>query len=108
MRGPAEARADLHPRLLTSGMRVDLHLHTSASFDSKVEPQAVAERCMKLGLSPIFVTDHNTIDGALRLRSEMPGLEVVVGQEISTTRGEIIGLFLDRAVPAGLEPADAV
>jgi predicted metal-dependent phosphoesterase TrpH len=82
-------------------VRVDLHLHTSASFDCRVAPERMARRCAALGLRPIFVTDHDTLDGALALRSLHPD-EVVVGQEIATRDGELIGLFLSAPVPPGL------
>jgi predicted metal-dependent phosphoesterase TrpH len=59
-----------------------------------------------LGLSPVFLTDHDTIDGALKLRA--PGVRVVVGEEIVTTEGELIGLFLTERVPTGLSSEDAV
>jgi predicted metal-dependent phosphoesterase TrpH len=89
-------------------VRVDLHVHTAASFDCQSAPIQVARRSQRLGLGPVFVTDHDTIEGALRLRTEAPDLEVVVGQEITTTHGELIGLFLQEAIPSGLEPAEAV
>ncbi|HUY24988.1 MAG TPA: PHP domain-containing protein [Candidatus Saccharimonadales bacterium] len=89
-------------------IRVDLHIHTSASFDCQSDPVQVAKRCRSLGLAPIFVTDHDSIEGALRMRKEVEDVEVVIGQEITTTRGELIGLFLNEAVPGGLEPGDAV
>jgi predicted metal-dependent phosphoesterase TrpH len=85
-----------------------MHVHTSASFDCRSEPLQVARRSQKLGLGPVFVTDHDTIDGALQMRAQAPEVEVVVGQEISTARGELIGLFLGETIPAGLEPAEAV
>jgi predicted metal-dependent phosphoesterase TrpH len=87
-------------------IRVDLHVHSSASFDCKIEPERVAARCRQLGLSPVFLTDHDTIDGALKLRAA--GVRVVVGEEIVTTEGELIGLFLTERVPTGLSSKDAV
>jgi predicted metal-dependent phosphoesterase TrpH len=60
-----------------------------------------------MGLDPIFVTDHDTIEGALRIRQDQPR-RVVVGQEIATTEGELIGLFLERPIPARLAPEAAV
>ena len=85
-------------------IRVDLHVHSSASFDCKVEPEQVAARCRRLGLGPVFLTDHDSIEGALGLRS----LErVVVGEEVMTTAGELMGLFLVERVPAGLAPREA-
>jgi len=107
--GPPNWSARLLPTRIPSALvRVDLHVHTSASFDCEVEPLQVARRCHSLGLGPVFITDHDTIDGGLRIRSEAPAIEVVIGQEITTTRGELIGLFLERPIPAGMEPAEAV
>jgi predicted metal-dependent phosphoesterase TrpH len=59
-----------------------------------------------LGLSPVFLTDHDTIDGALKLRAA--DVRVVVGEEIATADGELIGLFLNEAIPAGLPAREAV
>jgi predicted metal-dependent phosphoesterase TrpH len=87
-------------------VRIDLHLHSSASFDSRVSPPEIARRCQRLGLSPIVITDHDTIDGALSLRAA--GENVIVGQEILTSEGELIGLFLRETVPKRLPPEEAV
>jgi predicted metal-dependent phosphoesterase TrpH len=87
-------------------VRVDLHLHSSASFDCRVPPLEVARRCGQLGLSPIFLTDHEGIDGAQALLEA--GHAAVVGQEILTTEGEMIGLFLKNAVPSHLSPEETV
>src|SRR2546425_458321 len=87
-------------------VRVDLHLHSSASADSRVEPARVAARCHQLGLSPIFLTDHGTIEGAVLLQA-IGRYRVVVGEEILTAGGEIIGLFLERQVEGGLTPREA-
>ena len=88
-------------------LRIDLHLHSSASLDCRVEPRAVLERCRRLGLDRIFLTDHNSIEGARQLRIREPDY-VLAGEEISTTEGELIGLFLEESVPAGLTPDEAV
>lgn len=87
-------------------IRVDLHVHTSASFDCSAEPEQVAERCRKLGLSPVFLTDHNTVAGAQRL-SEAGWTGVVAGEEVMTNEGELIGLFLTEAIPPGLTAVEA-
>jgi len=85
---------------------VDLHLHSSASFDCRVAPLEVARRCVQLGLSPIFLTDHDGIDGARALVEA--GTAAIVGEEILTTEGELIGLFLKEQVPARLSPEETV
>jgi predicted metal-dependent phosphoesterase TrpH len=87
-------------------VRFDLHLHSSASFDCRVPPLEVAARCRQLGLSPIFLTDHDVVDGARSLIEA--GEPAILGQEILTTEGELIGLFLKEAVPKRLSPEETV
>ena len=87
-------------------MKVDLHVHSAASFDCRVPPLEVARRCRQAGLSPIFLTDHEGIDGAQSLLEA--GQAVIVGQEILTSEGELIGLFLKEAVPSRLSPERTV
>lgn len=87
-------------------VRVDLHLHTSASHDCSAHPEHVFRQCQRLGLNPVFITDHDTVEGARALARAHPG-EVVIGEEITTTRGELIGLFLTTEIAAGMTPEDA-
>src|ERR1700732_5362717 len=86
--------------------RVDLHLHSAASFDCRVAPLEVARRCDQLGLSPVFLTDHDVVDGARALVEA--GRAAIVGEEIMTAEGELIGLFLKDLVPARLSPEETV
>ncbi len=95
----AQVRVNLRRALI----RVDLHVHSSASHDSKSEPERVAARCRRLGLSPVFLTDHDTTAGAARLQA-IGSERVVAGEEVMTDAGELIGLFLVRPVPRGLTP----
>jgi predicted metal-dependent phosphoesterase TrpH len=91
---------------------VDLHCHTSASFDSLASPSAVVRAAAARGLTHLLVTDHDRIDGALEAHaaamSEAPELTVIVGQEIRTTSGDLIGAFLQEAIQPGLSPAQAI
>jgi predicted metal-dependent phosphoesterase TrpH len=85
----------------------DLHVHTSASFDSLSQPAAVVHAAARRGLTHVAITDHETIDGALAARDAAPdGLVVIVGQEVRTTGGDMIGLYLERPVAAGLSVTD--
>jgi predicted metal-dependent phosphoesterase TrpH len=78
---------------------IDLHCHTSASFDSLANPASVVRAAAKRGLTHIAITDHDRIEGALRARDAAPeGLTVIVGEEIRTADGDLIALFLERAV----------
>ena len=87
-------------------MRVDMHVHSSASFDCQVDPLEVLKRCTRLGLGPVFLTDHETLAGAQKLAEH--GHQVVAGQEIATAEGDLIGLFLSRQVRQGLSMAATI
>ena len=88
-------------------LRVDLHMHTHFSHDSAAPSKSIVDRCLKTGLSCIAVTDHNTIAGALEVRGMAP-FPVIIGEEIKSSAGDIIGLFLKDEVPKGLSPMDTV
>jgi predicted metal-dependent phosphoesterase TrpH len=88
---------------------VDLHCHTSASFDSLASPRAVVAAAARRGLTHLAITDHDRIDGALAARDAAPGgLSVLVGEEIRTRDGDLIAIFLSRAVPPGLSAAETI
>lgn len=85
----------------------DLHSHSSASFDSLASPAKMVEKALRIGLTHLAITDHERIDGALRARDLAPdGLTVIIGEEVRTRAGDLIGLFLERAVPPGMSPAE--
>lgn len=65
------------------------------------------ERCLQVGIDCVAVADHNTIDGALRLREIAP-FKVIIAEEARTTAGEIMGLFLSERVPDGLSPTETM
>jgi predicted metal-dependent phosphoesterase TrpH len=86
----------------------DLHCHTSASFDSLSKPADVARVAAERGLTHLAITDHDRIDGALAARDAAPaGLTIIVGQEVRTTTGDLIALFVEEPIPPGLAPAEA-
>jgi predicted metal-dependent phosphoesterase TrpH len=93
-------------------MRVDLHCHTEASPDCITPIAAMPRRCLEQGISVQAITDHNDIWGAQRLQKivaehDVP-LQVIVGEEISTREGELIGLFLKERVEPHLSPEETV
>jgi predicted metal-dependent phosphoesterase TrpH len=88
---------------------IDLHCHTSASFDSLAAPAAVARAAAARGLTHLAITDHDRLDGALAARDAAPaGLAVIVGSEIRTLAGDLIGLFLERPIRPGLPATEAI
>ena len=88
-------------------LKADLHVHTHYSPDSEMSPQRLVSRCLQVGLSCVAVTDHNTIEGALEVRSIAPFM-VIVGEEVTSSEGEITGLFLKEAVPRDLTALETV
>ena len=87
-------------------LRIDLHLHSRFSPDSNTSLDALFQRCRELGLDRIALTDHHTAEGALELNRREPEL-VIVGEEVATTEGDIIGLFLTGSIPSWGTPEDA-
>lgn len=95
-------------------IRIDYHVHTSASPDARTSPREVVERALETGLGAVCVTDHDTIDGAVALAAiAPPGLRVVVGCEFTCAdRSHVIGLGLtapiaERRLPALLDALHA-
>lgn len=88
-------------------VRIDLHCHSSASFDGHVDPIRLVNLALERGLTHLAITDHDVIDGARGARDVAPaGLTVIVGQEARTTEGDLIALFVFEPVPSGLTPTE--
>jgi hypothetical protein len=88
---------------------IDLHCHTSASFDCLARPADVVRAATARGLTHLVVTDHDRIDGALAAREVAPaGLTVIIGEEVKTTEGDLIAAFLERAVAPGMTAVETV
>jgi predicted metal-dependent phosphoesterase TrpH len=91
----------------TKLIRVDLHNHTHYSPDSILSPRRFVREAQRRGLDVIAVTDHNTIHGALAVR-ELSDQPVIVGEEVKSADGEILGLFLSEEVPKGLPASETI
>jgi predicted metal-dependent phosphoesterase TrpH len=88
---------------------LDLHCHTSASFDSLASPAAVVRAAASRGLTHLAITDHERIDGALAARDAAPDeLTVIVGEEIRTIGGDLVAIFLEEAIPPGLSVPETI
>jgi predicted metal-dependent phosphoesterase TrpH len=85
-----------------------MHTHCEYSFDSRTPLEQQAEAIRAAGLDAVCATDHDTIEGALRLRELADGFRVIVGEEINSRDGEIIGLFLERVIPPGLSAEETI
>lgn len=87
--------------------KVDLHTHTVYSKDSLTRAADLIGRAKAVGLDRIAITEHNRLDGALAAKALDPEF-VIVGEEIMTTRGEIIAWYVREEVPRGLSPQETI
>ena len=99
-----------HPHLATpcrpGRVRVDLHSHTMWSGDSTSTPEEIEQAVVDAGIDVLCITDHNAVAGAVELADRLT-CRVVVGEELRTVAGEVIGLFLTERLPWGLSPPAA-
>lgn len=84
-------------------LQLEFHCHTHASKDSLTRPEDLIRVAHQKGLDRLVITDHNSIAGAKAAQTLDPEL-VIVGEEIMTTRGEILAAFVQEEIPAGLTP----
>lgn len=90
----------------------DFHVHTRFSRDSILSEEKLIRLALERGLTHLAVTNHNNVEGAMAVRDKVgelgldERLTVILGEEVSTSDGEVVGLFLQRTIPRGLT-ADA-
>lgn len=94
-------------------MKVDLHCHSEASYDCVTPLVEIPTQCQRENIQVQAITDHNEIWAAKAVKALVEQdpdckLIVIVGEEISTTAGEIIGLFLEEKIEPGLTPEETV
>ena len=90
--------------------KADIHIHSNHSDGLPRFPRSWSTFRHQTDLNVIAITDHNTIEGALFAQSlaELYDFEVIVGEEVSSREGHILGLFLTKTFRAGMSPADTV
>lgn len=82
-------------------LRVDMHVHTRASYDSLNDPDGILPAMDAAGIDRVVLTDHDELDLALRLQVRYPG-RVIAGEEVRTAEGpDLIGIFLTERIPRG-------
>lgn len=86
---------------------VEFHCHTYASKDSLTRPADLIAMARRKGIDRVIVTDHNSIAGAREAYGIDPEL-VIVGEEIMTTKGEILAAFVKEEVPPDLTPLETI
>jgi predicted metal-dependent phosphoesterase TrpH len=87
-------------------VRVDCHLHTAVSGDAVTSIDELAERVEQEQLDVVCITDHNVTAAAVAAAERGIGARVIVGEEIRTRDGDVIGLFLTERIPYVLPLAE--
>jgi hypothetical protein len=88
----------------------DIHMHTIYSYDGTASVLSVLKRARQAGLDVIAITDHDEIRGAIEaldLASKV-GIEVIPGVEITTADGDLLALFVQRAIKPGMSLIDTL
>jgi len=76
-------------------IKLDIHIHSSASPDSKSTPEQIFARAREVGLNTIGIADHGTVEGALQARKLSRDIRVLAGQEVLTKQGEVLVFNLE-------------
>jgi predicted metal-dependent phosphoesterase TrpH len=85
----------------------DLHVHTVYSSDSLITPRDLIFYAKRRGLNAVAVTDHNRLDGALKIAKETDFL-VIPGMEVSSSDGHIVALNINELIPRGLSAVETI
>ena len=96
--------------------KVDTHIHTKYSGNSKKipvipdcisRPEKILKYADKRGIDFLAITDHDTIRGGIETEKLAPS-RIIVGEEISTSDGELLGLFLNETIPPNLSAEESI
>ncbi len=87
--------------------KADFHIHSQYSMDCNTSLEQIIQSCQKKNINCIALADHGAIEGALKMKSIAP-FYVIVAEEVLTTEGEIMGMFLQELVPSGLSMEESI
>lgn len=83
-------------------LKIDFHVHTCYSRDCSTTLEEVVSYAKMKGLSGVAITDHDTVEGAIRLLKKDSGIIVIPGIEVSSDQGHILGINVTTRIPPGL------
>lgn len=90
-----------------SYLRVDFHVHTISSPDSLLKPEHLIKTARRKRVDRVVITDHNKIESAFSAKKIDPEL-IIIGEEIESTEGEFLAVFMKEAIPPGLKPEEVI
>lgn len=88
-------------------IKIEMHCHTRHSSDGFITEDQLGEVCKHKKIDCVCVSDHNSVAGALEY-SKSCSIKIIVGEEIRTLQGEIIGLFINEQIPPGLSLKETI
>ena len=88
-------------------VKADLHVHTIYSHDSLITLRDLVFYAKKRGLTAVAITDHDTVEGALKIAKETD-LLIIPGIEVSSCNGHIVALNVQESVPKGLSVEETI
>jgi len=90
--------------------KYEFHVHTIASKDSILTYPFILLLCKLKRIDGLAITDHNEIKNAIKYKKKLKkhNIDVVVGEEILTNKGEIIGLFLKEKIEPNMSPEETI
>ena len=88
-------------------LKVEFHIHSDFSPDSNITINDILSIARKKHIDRVVITDHNTIRGALYAK-EKDNERIIIGEEIMTQHGEIIGTYLTEEIPSGLSAIETI
>jgi len=91
-------------------LKIDFHVHTCYSFDSSITLKEVIDYAKRKGLNGVAITDHNTVEGALRLSKicRKTDFIIVPGLEIDTKQAHIVALNINDRIESGMDILEAL
>lgn len=90
--------------------KIEFHVHTKYSMDSTMTMPFIILMCKIKQIDCVVITDHNEIAGAIKYKKKLKKykIDVIVGEEIFTQKGEIIGLFLSKKIEPNLSVSETI
>ncbi|MFQ6064335.1 MAG: PHP domain-containing protein [Candidatus Bathyarchaeia archaeon] len=88
-------------------LKIDLHVHTCYSSDGITAPREVVAYAKKQGLDGVAITDHDTVDGALKLFKKTD-LIIIPGIEVTTLGGHMLGFNITKPIPSNLSSSETI
>lgn len=91
-------------------MKCDFHVHTRYSYDSTSLPREVVDVAIQKGIDCLAITDHEETKGATKAAEYAfyKSVLIIPGIEVKSREGDILGLNVKKAIPAGLSARETI